>query len=182
LINVSLLTCLISGLVACTEIDFKKVIAMSTLRQLGLMIYSISIIELKCSFFHIICHAIFKALLFLRCGLIIKLNIGGQDRRIKGNISFVIIVTNLLFFCSRIRLLGFPFLTGFYSKDNIIEYSIQLENNLFLLTIIILCCILTFIYRIRLFFVGIKSYRSGHKFFKMRETMYLIFFLFFIFI
>lgn len=182
LINISLITCLLSGLVACTETDFKKVVAISTLRQLGLIIYCISILELKCGFFHIVCHAIFKALLFLRCGLLIKLAIGRQDRRFKGGVSFITIFINTLFLLARIRLLGFPFLTGFYSKDRILEYSIIIETNLFIIFILIVCCILTFIYRIRLFFVGIKMYWSGYKFIKLDEIFYINLFLFLIFL
>jgi NADH-ubiquinone oxidoreductase chain 5 len=158
LINISLITCLLSGIVACTETDFKKVVAMSTLSQLGLIIYCISILEIKCGFFHIVCHAIFKALLFLSCGLLIKLAIGSQDSRFKGGLSFITIFINTLFLLSRIRLLGFPFLTGFYSKDRILEYTIINEINIFILMVVIICCILTFIYSMRLFFVGIKIY------------------------
>jgi len=121
---VRVLTSIRAGLIACLEKDFKKVVAISTLRQLGIILYVISIGEVFIGFFHIVCHALFKALLFLRCGVFIFLSIGGQDIRLIGGFSILTPFASLIIIVSRMSLLGFPFLAGFFSKDLIIEGSI----------------------------------------------------------
>jgi len=117
----SVLTSFSAGLIACFEVDLKKLVAISTLSQLGLMIYVISLGERLFCFFHMVSHALFKALLFLSCGFIIIVILGAQDIRFIGaksllnkNVFFIIMISNL-------RLCGFPFLSGFFSKDLIIE-------------------------------------------------------------
>lgn len=75
----------IAGFRACFEVDFKKVIALSTLRQLGVIIFSISVGSFVLSFFHLISHAIFKALMFVRAGRVIHGSSDSQEvRRIRG--------------------------------------------------------------------------------------------------
>jgi len=162
LLLISLITRISARFIACVESDFKKIIAISTLSQLGIIIIILSINHRKISFFHIIRHALFKALLFLSCGIIIIISSGIQDRRFKGGINTNNFFTPLLFSTSRISLIGFPFLTGFFSKDFIIERTNE-KSHLIIFIIIILTCVITSIYRFRLYFVRIKNIRSNER-------------------
>jgi len=157
----SILTSLAAGFIACVEPDLKKVVAMSTLSQLGLILYIISLGEMLYCYYHIVCHALFKALLFLSCGLIIFLSLGNQDRRFIGTFSLINPILNIIFISSRISLFGVPFLAGFYSKDAIIEVSFLLEENFLIFSLLFLCCLLTMIYSLRLFMFGVRSFRIG---------------------
>lgn len=84
---IGLITMFLAGLCACVERDFKKIIAISTLRQLGLMLFTLSLGAWQLSFLHIVIHAFFKRTLFLRCGFIIHQLIGCQDSRYYGGDS-----------------------------------------------------------------------------------------------
>lgn len=122
------LTILISGLGANFELDFKKIIALSTLSQLGLIIRTLSIGFIKLAFFHLLSHALFKALLFLCAGVFIHRILNFQDIRFSGGFNNQIIITLRFFNISSLALCGMPFLSGFYSKDMILE--IVLISNL----------------------------------------------------
>jgi NADH-quinone oxidoreductase subunit L len=117
----SLFTIFCSGLVASIEIDIKKIIAISTLSQLALIIFVTSIGEIELSFYHLINHALFKALLFLRCGISIIRLYGNQDARNRSGITKKILFIPFFFVISNINLMGFPFISAYYSKDQIIE-------------------------------------------------------------
>lgn len=125
LLVLSVLTIFISGLVASFEFDMKKVIALSTLRQLGVIIFSISLGLFDIAFFHLVVHALFKALLFLCAGVVIHRRGGSQDlRRIGGlvnNHPLVGVSLNL----ANLSLCGVPFISGFYSKDMVVEFAAQ---------------------------------------------------------
>jgi NADH-ubiquinone oxidoreductase chain 5 len=115
------LTIIISRLAAFYEIDLKKIIALSTLRQLGLIIISLGAGYYYLAYFHLLTHAIFKAALFLCAGRVIHSIMGRQDlRELNGVISVIPITSSCLFACS-LSLSGFPFLSAFFSKDKIIE-------------------------------------------------------------
>jgi len=172
---IGLITSLFSGLIACIETDLKKVVAISTLSQLGLIFYSISCGEVLMTFFHMLCHALFKALLFLRCGVMILIGLGGQDGRLIGNFSKILPPVVTTFMISSISLFGFPFLAGFYSKDMILENSGLIGSYYFEYIILILCCVLTFLYRVRLYFWGIMRYRMGENLFSFNVDLLKIF-------
>jgi len=112
---------LISGINANLEMDLKKVIALSTLSQLGVIVITISLGLVEIAFFHLLSHALFKSLLFLCAGVFIH-GIGDiQDVRNLGGIRILTPVTSLYFLGCSLSLCGFPFLSGFYSKDIILE-------------------------------------------------------------
>jgi len=115
------LTIFISGAGANFEFDLKKIIALSTLRQLGLIIIILSIGYYKLAFFHLLTHAIFKALLFLCAGSIIHNILNSQDIRAIGGLCINIPLTSSFFNIANLALCGIPFLAGFYSKDLILE-------------------------------------------------------------
>jgi len=114
-------TILVAGIRAIYENDIKKIIALSTLSQLGLITTCLGLIIPSLAFFHISVHAIFKALLFIRAGCSISINNHNQDLRIYGQFSNLTPVTNSSILISSIALIGIPFIAGFYSKHTIME-------------------------------------------------------------
>lgn len=154
LFNISLLvigvsTIFIAGIRATTECDAKKIIALSTLSQLGIIITSIGFNLPHLAFFHIITHALFKALLFVCAGSFINSNLHTQDLRWMGNLVPQIPVATRCITLANLALCGFPFIAGFYSKDIIIEGAITNPNNILILIICILRLGLTAFYSIR---------------------------------
>ena len=101
--------------------DIKKIIAYSTCSQLGYMIFACGISAYNVSLFHLMNHAVFKALLFLSAGAIIHSVSNEQDMRRMGNLIKIIPLTYCAFLVASLAITGFPFLTGFFSKDVIIE-------------------------------------------------------------
>jgi len=101
--------------------DIKKIIAYSTCSQLGYMIFACGISAYNVSLFHLMNHAVFKALLFLGAGAIIHSVSNEQDMRRMGNLIKILPMTYCTFLIATLAIIGFPFLTGFFSKDIIIE-------------------------------------------------------------
>lgn len=162
----SVLTMFIAGLIANVENDLKKVVALSTLRQLGLIIIILSIGWDMVAFFHLLTHAIFKSLLFICAGVVIHLILNNQDIRFFGNLNEVVPFTIIRFFISNLALCGFPFLAGFYSKDLIIEVIYFYRINIFILLFIIVSLMLTVMYSVRLFYY---LFFNNIKFFRYRN-------------
>nr|YP_009455662.1 NADH dehydrogenase subunit 5 [Saturnia haraldi]AUG90766.1 NADH dehydrogenase subunit 5 [Saturnia haraldi] len=121
LLLLSILTMFMAGISANYEFDLKKIIALSTLSQLGLMMSILSMGFPNLAFFHLLTHAMFKAMLFMCAGVIIHMMNDVQDIRFMGGISFFIPLTSLCLNISNMALCGIPFLAGFYSKDLILE-------------------------------------------------------------
>nr|URX53222.1 NADH dehydrogenase subunit 5 [Rugitermes laticollis] len=115
------LTMFMAGLGANFEYDLKKIIALSTLSQLGLMIGAVSAGLVGMAFFHLLTHALFKALLFMCAGVIIHTMKDSQDIRFMGNLSIQMPFTSICLGVSSFSLCGMPFLAGFYSSDLILE-------------------------------------------------------------
>jgi NADH-ubiquinone oxidoreductase chain 5 len=163
---VSLITIFIAGVGAIFENDVKKIIALSTLRQLGLIIRVIGLGGYVLAFYHLVIHAIFKSLIFLCAGFLIHQISGFQDIRMLGGIS---LYCPLVCFClnvSNFSLCGFPFISGFYSKDLIIDNMTFVGGGFGGYFIFILSCGLTVAYSFKMFrilrlnVVGYKSCES----------------------
>lgn len=162
LMVLSTLTIFMAGLGACFEFDLKKVIALSTLRQLGLIIFSLRIGAVKIAFFHLIMHALFKALLFMSAGCIIHGSKGWQDLRLIGNCRLCIPYVRSCFVVSNLALAGIPFLAGFYSKDLILEVALFQELNMLRILFLFLSTGLTVAYTMRLiYYVSVRDYVMG---------------------
>nr|YP_010222505.1 NADH dehydrogenase subunit 5 [Brachyplatys subaeneus]UCC45916.1 NADH dehydrogenase subunit 5 [Brachyplatys subaeneus] len=146
----SCLTMFMSGLCACFEYDLKKVIALSTLSQLGFMMSVLFLGYPVVSFFHLLSHAFFKALLFLCAGLIIHVMSDSQDIRHMGFISCHSPYVSSCFCISNFSLCGIPFMSGFYSKDLIIHYMIDSTFNSFVYFMFFFSAGLTAYYSLRL--------------------------------
>ena len=144
------MTCLIARIRACIENDLKKIIALSTLSQLGVIIICLGANQPQLAFFHLITHALFKALLFICAGNIIHRNFNNQDIRILGNIRQSIPLTTATLNIANISLCGLPFIAGFYSKDLIIETLIHTNVPLITMILILLSVSLTSAYSIKL--------------------------------
>jgi NADH-ubiquinone oxidoreductase chain 5 len=157
LLFISITTIFMSGLSANFETDMKKIIALSTLRQLGVIIIILRIGQEDLAFFHLISHAIFKSILFVCGGSVIHMVDRRQDSRairsLKRRSPFLILV----FSVRNLVLLGFPFLSGFYSKDIILEYMFGYNYNFFLYFLIIVATGITVSYRMRVMFLGIRN-------------------------
>lgn len=126
-------TAFFSATIAISQDDIKKVIAYSTCSQLGYMIFICGLSEYNLSMFHLINHAFFKALLFLSAGSVIHSLSGEQDLRRFGKLTKFIPFTYSMMLLGFLALAGFPFLSGFYSKDLILEisFSKHLLNSTF---------------------------------------------------
>lgn len=148
-ITVSIFTILTRSLAGCLRFDLKKIIAFSTIRQIRFIIIVLIIGRKELAFLHLLIHALFKSLIFIAAGTIIHHSGGEQDIRKISNIKLTLPLESTIITLSIITLIGFPFLSGFYSKDLIIEYY---SNNLFrfiISRITDLCICLTSFYSIR---------------------------------
>ena len=149
LMFVSVITMLMAGVSACFEMDMKKVIALSTLSQLGVMMSCLSLGLPSLSFFHLCTHALFKALLFLCAGSFINSCFHVQDFRHLGGLFSQMPVSVTCMNVANLALCGSPFLAGFYSKDLILESFLFSYCNLFILFLVFFATGLTSAYSVR---------------------------------
>jgi len=156
------------------EFDLKKIIALSTLSQLGLIIRILAIGELNLSFFHLLTHALFKATLFMCAGRIIHLLLDCQDIRSIGNLIVQMPITCIIFNISNLSLCGYPFLAGFYSKDLILEFISINYLNILIYLLYFLSTGLTIIYTIRLIYYTIIINFNFYRFNYLNDEGYLI--------
>nr|AVN67639.1 NADH dehydrogenase subunit 5 [Parcoblatta divisa] len=152
LLLISGLTMFMAGLGANFEYDLKKIIALSTLSQLGLMMSILALGYSKLAFFHLLTHALFKALLFMCAGVVIHSMSDSQDIRFMGNLSFQMPMTSSCLMVSNFALCGMPFLAGFYSKDLILEMVSMSYLNIFSFFLFYFSTGLTVCYSFRLFY------------------------------
>nr|URH16717.1 NADH dehydrogenase subunit 5 [Microcerotermes sp.] len=152
LLLISGLTMFMAGLGANFEFDLSKIIALSTLSQLGLMIMTISIGLSGLAFFHLLTHALFKALLFMCAGGVIHSMGDSQDIRFMGGLSVYMPFTSSSLMVSNFALCGMPFLAGFYSSDFILEMFSMSYINMFGFLLLFVSTGLTVCYSFRLFY------------------------------
>nr|UZT27019.1 NADH dehydrogenase subunit 5 [Xyloterini sp.] len=146
----SLFTMFMAGLCANYEYDLKKIIAFSTLSQLGLMISMLSLGNIDLSFFHLLTHALFKALLFMCAGVLIH-NMGNcQDIRFMGGMVSIMPFTMTCMNICNFALCGVPFMSGFYSKDLILDVLSMKYLNLLVYIVYFLSIGLTVSYTLRM--------------------------------
>ena len=148
------ITIIIASLIAIFELDYKKIIALSTLSQLGLIIIVLGSKIVYLCLFHLIIHALFKRRLFICTGIIIHRTIREQDKRY---LSINNLIRPLLIFSlilNNIALFGFFYLSGFFSKDIILELILSIKINFFLKFIIFFGTTCTFIYSINFLVTG----------------------------
>jgi len=117
------LTAFFAASIGTTQNDLKRVIAYSTCSQLGYMLFSCGLSNYNVALFHLMNHAFFKALLFLCAGAIIHSVMDEQDMRKLGGLISNLPITYSLMLIGSMSLMGFPYLTGFFSKDLILEVA-----------------------------------------------------------
>nr|YP_010241776.1 NADH dehydrogenase subunit 5 [Terebellum terebellum]QTI82463.1 NADH dehydrogenase subunit 5 [Terebellum terebellum] len=147
---ISVLTLLMAGIGANYENDLKKVIALSTLSQLGVMMMSLGMNMPNLALFHLYTHALFKALLFLCAGTIIHNSLNNQDIRSMGMIYSQAPLTVACMNIANLSLCGAPFMSGFYSKDLILELALFNPTNSLMVILIFLATGMTAAYSLRL--------------------------------
>jgi NADH-ubiquinone oxidoreductase chain 5 len=121
--TIGCLTAFMAATIGVVQNDLKKVIAYSTCSQLGYMIFACGLSNYTISLFHLMNHAFFKALLFLSAGSVIHALADEQDMRKMGGLVKAVPVTYIMIMIGSLALMGFPFLTGFYSKDILLELT-----------------------------------------------------------
>jgi len=161
------ITAFVAATIGLFQNDIKKIIAYSTCSQLGYMTLSCGLNNYSGSLYHLMNHAFFKALLFLSAGAIIHSMLDQQDIRRMGMLVKFLPVSYLMILIGSLTIMGIPFLTGFYSKDFILEYvySSNILLNFFLYGLSILSACLTSFYSIKLLFLAF--YNNHNSYFNM---------------
>nr|BDQ43922.1 NADH dehydrogenase subunit 5 [Metaphire megascolidioides] len=171
LLLIAVSTTTMAGLSAMTECDMKKIIALSTLSQLGMMMAAMGLGMVNLAYFHMVTHALFKALLFICAGTLINSHMHSQDLRWMGNITSQMPTTTSCFMLANMALCGAPFMSGFYSKDMIVESSIFYSNNFIMLTIILFTVSLTSFYTMRFSLVTVWGPSNSGPFIHLEESL-----------
>jgi len=163
------LTILIARGSAFYEIDIKKIVALSTLRQLGVIITAMGAGIYLLRFFHLLTHAFFKALLFIGAGNLIHSSERYQDLRVMGGGSEVIPYSKSIVIATSISLCGLPFMSAFYSKEIIIERLLIINSFLWSYILIVLGVLITIFYRIRFLIVAVSWLNRQRSIFLKRD-------------
>jgi len=169
---VGMTTAFFAATVALVQNDIKKIIAYSTCSQLGYMFFAAGVGAYNVAMFHLFTHAFFKALLFLGSGSVIHSFKGEQDIRNMGGVWKKMPYTWILMIIGTLALTGFPFLSGYYSKDAIIEFAYLKGNTVgyYAVAVGIFTALLTAIYSWRLIF---KTFHSNYENKKLKiETIH----------
>ena len=166
-------TAIFAASIALTQNDIKRVIAYSTCSQLGYMFFAAGVGAYNASIFHLTTHAFFKALLFLSAGSVIHAMHHEQDMRKMGGLFKKIPFTATMMWIGSLAIIGFPYLSGYYSKESILENAFYASNGIayFAYLVGILTALLTAFYSWRLLFLtfhgenrsNIKTYDHAHE-------------------
>nr|YP_009045919.1 NADH dehydrogenase subunit 5 [Myomenippe fornasinii]CDR98402.1 NADH dehydrogenase subunit 5 [Myomenippe fornasinii] len=157
LLIISCLTMFMAGLGANFEYDLKKIIALSTLSQLGVMLSILALGYMNLSYFHLLSHALFKALLFMCAGVVIHSVGDYQDIRHMGKLIDYMPLTVSFMTVANLALCGFPFLAGFYSKDMILEVAFMSNINFIAFILYVMATGLTVMYTFRLIYYTLSG-------------------------
>ncbi|MFN5031096.1 MAG: NADH-quinone oxidoreductase subunit L, partial [Flavobacteriia bacterium] len=151
MLYIGLATSLFAAFMALRQNDIKKVLAYSTVSQLGLLFVALGMGAYTAAMFHVTTHAFFKALLFLGSGSVIHAMHHEQDIRQMGGLKKYIPITHITFLIGTLAIAGFPLLSGFYSKDEILAHAVM--HNPALFGVLMLSVAMTAIYMFRLYFL-----------------------------
>nr|YP_009029661.1 NADH dehydrogenase subunit 5 [Magnusiomyces ingens]YP_010180081.1 NADH dehydrogenase subunit 5 [Saprochaete ingens]AHY04915.1 NADH dehydrogenase subunit 5 [Magnusiomyces ingens]QUX32925.1 NADH dehydrogenase subunit 5 [Magnusiomyces ingens]QUX32949.1 NADH dehydrogenase subunit 5 [Saprochaete ingens] len=173
------LTTMMAGMMAMTSNDMKKIMALSTMSQLGLMVVAIGLSAYNMSLFHLFCHAMFKALLFMSAGSIMHSMISeSQDIRTYGGLLNYLPVTYVCILMASLSLMAFPGLTGFYSKDIIIESTLGVYtiSGYIIYWLSLSSATLTTLYSIRLLYLVFYNIPNNNRYtyFNLHESTWFM--------
>ena len=158
-------TAIFAASIALTQNDIKRVIAYSTCSQLGYMFFAAGVGAYNASIFHLTTHAFFKALLFLSAGSVIHAMHHEQDMRKMGGLFKKIPFTATMMWIGSLAIIGFPYLSGYYSKESILENAFYTSNGIayFAYLVGILTALLTAFYSWRLLFLTFHGENRSNK-------------------
>ena len=159
------LTSFFAGTVGLVAMDLKRIIAYSTCSQMGYLVFCVGIGNTNVSFFHLFNHAFFKCLLFVAAGTLIHALMNEQDIRKMGGLFKLFPFTFVLMLFASFSLMGLPYLSGYYSKEKILEYSFYIYNhsNFFAFWLGSFSAFLTSIYSMRLIFFTFFNIPNNFK-------------------
>jgi len=170
---VGAITSVFSSLVGLFQQDIKKVIAYSTMSQLGMMVIAVGLSSYNVALFHLINHAFYKGLLFLAAGSVIHAVGDNQDFRKYGGLRLFLPLTYSVMVIASLSLVAFPFMTGFYSKDFILEsaYGQFYFSSISVYIIAVIAAVFTTLYSVKVLYLTfltnpngpIKSYKIAHE-------------------
>jgi NADH-quinone oxidoreductase subunit L len=159
---IGLVTAVLAASIALKQDDIKKVLAYSTVSQLGYMFLALGVGAYTTAVFHVMTHAFFKALLFLGSGSVIHAMGGEQDIRKMGGLKKYMPVTNITFLIGCLAIAGVPGLSGFFSKDEIL--SSTFEANKIMYVVGLLTALMTAFYMFRLYYMTFQGkFRGTHE-------------------
>lgn len=162
MLYIGLATSIVAAFIAMRQNDIKKVLAYSTVSQLGMLFVALGMGAYTAAMFHVTTHAFFKALLFLGSGSVIHAMSDEQDIRKMGGLRKKIPITHFTFLIGTLAISGIPLLSGFYSKDEIIGHAF--ESHKFVYFALMFSSALTAIYMFRLYFVTFfGTFRGTHE-------------------
>ena len=157
------LTAFFAATIGVVQNDLKKVIAYSTCSQLGYMVMACGVSNYSTSLFHLLNHGFFKALLFLSAGSVIHAVNGEQDMRRMGGLIKSIPLTYSMILIGSLSLMGFPYLSGFYSKDLILELTYGKYYIIFAYWLGSISALLTAFYSVRLIYLTFITNTNANK-------------------
>ncbi len=160
--SVGLLSALLAGLMAVVANDLKRTLAYSTVSQLGLMVYAIGVGGVYASQFHLLSHAVFKALLFLGAGAVIHA-VGTRDMRLMGGLGSRMRFTRNVFVVGALALAGIPILNGFWSKELILEAGLA-GGPQWAYVVVLFCAGLTALYTFRMVYLVFFGEERSHAY------------------
>jgi len=166
---IGMATALIGALIGTSQNDIKKVLAYSTVSQLGFMFVALGVGAYTAALFHVITHAFFKALLFLGAGSVIHGLHEEQDIRNMGGLKKLLPITYITFFIANLAIAGIPPFSGFFSKDEILAHTFASNKVAYVILAIIAGITAFYMFRL-LFLVFFNEYRGKLKAEKIHES------------
>jgi NADH-ubiquinone oxidoreductase chain 5 len=167
------ITTVFSSLIGLFQQDIKKVIAYSTMSQLGMMVIAVGLSSYNVALFHLINHAFYKGLLFLGAGAVIHSVSDNQDFRRYGGLKVFLPLTYSVMLIASLSLVAFPFMTGFYSKDFILESAYGQFNfsSIVVYYIAVIGAIFTTLYSVKVLYLTfltnpngpVVNYKNAHE-------------------
>jgi NADH-quinone oxidoreductase subunit L len=159
---VGLTTAVIAALIALTQTDIKKVLAYSTVSQLGYMFLGLGVGAYTGAFFHVLTHAFFKALLFLGAGSVIHAVSGEQDMRNMGGLKGKLKITFITMLIGTLAISGIPPFAGFFSKDEILAHTFMHSTPMYIIGVI--TAMFTSFYMFRMLYLTFYGkFRGTHE-------------------
>nr|YP_010564839.1 NADH dehydrogenase subunit 5 [Anoplodactylus australis]UZA61242.1 NADH dehydrogenase subunit 5 [Anoplodactylus australis] len=171
---ISVVTMTMSSISAYFEFDYKKIVALSTLSQMSVMMMSLSVGLLSLTYFHLFVHALFKSMMFLCVGGMIYQGFGNQDMRMSGSNQIFNSISSSVMVLSLMSLSGMIFLSGYYSKDLILESYFTSDINIVMSLMLIISTFCTLMYSYRMcLYIYMNSFK-GNSIVKFMEEFQLI--------